>query len=650
VRPGHAAGLAAVALYAVALGSVGLTRDWELLHEDNGALHTTFALSHLELGLGRTLAHDLFHEPRSGAAYRYGHHPPGPGLLLAAAFAAADSAAPAVARTVAIAFHLGSIVLMVAILARLLAPATALFGGALMATLPMGAYFGRMVNYEPLCLLPIMAQLFGYVALRQGAPARGLAALVGGIALGGLIDWPSFFFAAAVALAMAVDAVAAPGARPLFSRRSRRTGCAGGAGARDGATTGPPDDGGLAGQARHALLPAAAVTVSALVIMLVDVAHLWVAGGGSIRSLAEVMARPRSAGWGAFDALTFLASQAQTARRYFTDAGLASSLLVAAALCAPRWRMGVRLLDARDAGLLRRWLAVSGGAAIAYVLAAPSWARVHPYWQFYALPYVALSMLLVARLLWRGAAGRRSALAGALLAVFALDAAIGAASTLHYRHTQPSAHAVKQTAELRARYLAPAHLPIDAIRRLGPGAPVTVEGFVTVPPGLFTSFTGEQGFAIQDPTGGLYVALPERRDVPLGAKVRVTGNLADIAKLLVVRSRPDMVTPLRGHWLLAPEVTRTGRVGAGTEGRLVSVRGTITRPVGDDRPYGYKLFVDDGSGECQVFVPASTGIDPLANPAFGVGRPLAAAGFSGRYEHTHEVIPRFARDLAPGAP
>ena len=101
-----------------------------------------------------------------------------------------------------------------------------------------------------------------------------------------------------------------------------------------------------------------------------------------------------------------------------------------------------------------------------------------------------------------------------------------------------------------------------------------------------------------------------------------------------------------GRGAVAPaERIRTGAVGAATEGRLVRVEGTVARPIADDRPYGYKIWVDDGSGEVQVFVPVSTGIDPLADPLVRAGDHLVAVGLSARYGDTYEVVPRFAHDL-----
>jgi len=196
----------------------------------------------------------------------------------------------------------------------------------------------------------------------------------------------------------------------------------------------------------------------------------------------------------------------------------------------------------------------------------------------------------------------------------------------------------------------PDTVPIEAARHLPSGMTVTVKGFVTVPPGLFATFTGEQGFAVEDATAGIYVALESQANFPLGKEVRVTGQLADIAELIVIASRVELVEPLTRQLVVQTQTITTGAVGAATEGRLVRMQGTVTRPIGDDRPYGYKIFLDDGSGEIQVFVPVSTGIDPFAPPGLQVGQRLTVVGFSGRFKETYEVIPRFAADLTMAAP
>ena len=193
-------------------------------------------------------------------------------------------------------------------------------------------------------------------------------------------------------------------------------------------------------------------------------------------------------------------------------------------------------------------------------------------------------------------------------------------------------------------------VPSETARRSAPGATMTVEGFVTDPPGLFASFTGDQGFAVEDATGGIYIALSGAFTASLGQGVFVTGRLTDIAGLITLASSAELIGPTSQERVVQPMRVKTGAVGPATEGRLVEIRGTITRPLADDRPYGFKIAVDDGSGETQVFIPVSTGIDPHVDPVLRAGQGVTVVGFSGRYEETQEVVPRFRRDLSVPAP
>jgi hypothetical protein len=254
--------------------------------------------------------------------------------------------------------------------------------------------------------------------------------MMAGIGLGGFVDWPAFFFAGAILLALIADAVA--------RRRDP-------ADARD--------------RARGA--PIRALVAWTGVVLAIDLAHLWLVGSGSIGSMRlvdRVLAGAWAAQWATLDPLSFVLAQLETARRYFTDAGLVSALFVACAIVALRWAPAGALLRGGDTDTLRRVLAIGGGAAAAYVFIAPAWARVHAYWQFYALPFVVLAMLLVLRALIELGRTRASVVARLLLIVFVLDTLIGSATTLHYRHTTRSSHAIRQVAELRASAMTPAYL------------------------------------------------------------------------------------------------------------------------------------------------------------------------------------------------
>jgi hypothetical protein len=189
------------------------------------------------------------------------------------------------------------------------------------------------------------------------------------------------------------------------------------------------------------------------------------------------------------------------------------------------------------------------------------------------------------------------------------------------------------------------HHPIDigAARQLPPGTVVTVEGSVTVPSGDFSSSSFDEGFAIQDHTGGIYVSVATNLGLTVRQRVLVTGQLVDSFGLLTLVPASDGdVEVLRGHGqTVEPLWVRTGSVGAANQGRLVRVVGVITQPVVLDPPFGDKVFVDDGSGPIRIFVNTSTGIDVSA---LAPGQLLSVTGFSSAFNDP-EIDPRFQSDL-----
>jgi DNA/RNA endonuclease YhcR with UshA esterase domain len=165
--------------------------------------------------------------------------------------------------------------------------------------------------------------------------------------------------------------------------------------------------------------------------------------------------------------------------------------------------------------------------------------------------------------------------------------------------------------------------------------PVTVEGVVTVAAGSL-----DAGFAIQDPTGGVYVNHDSTERYLLGRHVRVTGRLMENHGLLGIA--PDSVVVVDRRRVPEPRPVRTGEVGEATEGWLIVTEGAVSGEVVDDRPYGWKLYVDDGSGPLLVFVSTSAGIDVGGVRA---GQRLRVVGLSGQYDDHHEVLPRAQADV-----
>jgi hypothetical protein len=188
-------------------------------------------------------------------------------------------------------------------------------------------------------------------------------------------------------------------------------------------------------------------------------------------------------------------------------------------------------------------------------------------------------------------------------------------------------------------------IPIAVARSLPLGTRVTVEGTASTPSGAFASSFFDAGFGLQDDRAGIYVSLQADVHVVPGDRLRVTGVLADSFGLLVLLPDDPGDVDRRGHGR-PPEPRRvpTGAVGETTEGLLVTVTATVTHaPVADD-DFGFKLFVDDGSGPLQIFVNLQTGIDVSS---LAVGERVKITGFSSQFDAEYEIDPRFAADVVP---
>ena len=109
---------------------------------------------------------------------------------------------------------------------------------------------------------------------------------------------------------------------------------------------------------------------------------------------------------------------------------------------------------------------------------------------------------------------------------------------------------------------------------------------------------------------GIWISVKKALRFEIGQRVLITGTLGQsVGKLQIVPNSPADVEALPGVRLRVA----TGQVGVATLGYLISVEGTITQDgVVADLPYGYKVFLNDGSGVAQVYLNASTNIDPRA--------------------------------------
>jgi len=192
-------------------------------------------------------------------------------------------------------------------------------------------------------------------------------------------------------------------------------------------------------------------------------------------------------------------------------------------------------------------------------------------------------------------------------------------------------------------------ISIAEARALPQGTVVTVDGSVTTPSGAFYSSFFDEGFGLQDSSGGIYVSLQTNLNVAPRRQASVTGTLTDFGfgLLVLVPSSPSDVKLHGAGPKIAPRVLATGAVSEATEGLLVRVVATVTQAPEIDGQYGIKFFVDDGSGELTIYVNFQTGIDVSD---LEVGQTVIVTGFSSQFDTHYEIDPRFPADIVVQAP
>ena len=91
-----------------------------------------------------------------------------------------------------------------------------------------------------------------------------------------------------------------------------------------------------------------------------------------------------------------------------------------------------------------------------------------------------------------------------------------------------------------------------------------------LPFGVFVSGTDEQGFAIQDTIGGIYISVAVDLDLAMRDHVEVTAQIATSAGLLILTTSADAVK-CKGHGkVVSAKPIAIGTVSEATEGRLLA--------------------------------------------------------------------------------
>ncbi|HUQ34682.1 MAG TPA: hypothetical protein VM095_21365 [Pyrinomonadaceae bacterium] len=184
---------------------------------------------------------------------------------------------------------------------------------------------------------------------------------------------------------------------------------------------------------------------------------------------------------------------------------------------------------------------------------------------------------------------------------------------------------------------------IAEARALPLGTIVTIEGSVTVPSGAFKSSFDDEGFVIQDMSSGIYVSAHTNLNLAVRQRVRVTGKLAETnAQFRIVEAEASSIE-VRGRGKeVKPKAVSTGKVNEQTLGQLLKVTGTISNPIVSIAPFGFRLPVNDGTGETVVYVSTSTRI---TQENLQQGQRISVMGIGGQFKGQYQIFPRFPADI-----
>ena len=200
-----------------------------------------------------------------------------------------------------------------------------------------------------------------------------------------------------------------------------------------------------------------------------------------------------------------------------------------------------------------------------------------------------------------------------------------------------------------------------------------VEGQVEAASGVFASSYQNRGFSLVDGTGGIFVLTDEDLGLKHGDRVWVSGRTYCQFGTLALRSKVVRAVSSQRTVVFAPravgQLTKRPEIPgnpdvvpnwcdclmpfSANEGNVITVRGIAVADLQDDGVYGFKLFLDDGTGVSQIFIDANSGVSVarIRDSLLVEGVDLCVSGVVGQFAGVgYELLPRTDRDIRRARP
>ncbi|MBP3952591.1 DUF6359 domain-containing protein [Bacillus suaedae] len=179
---------------------------------------------------------------------------------------------------------------------------------------------------------------------------------------------------------------------------------------------------------------------------------------------------------------------------------------------------------------------------------------------------------------------------------------------------------------------------IKEAREAGVKKKVTVEGIVTVTPGVW----GSNGYYIQDDTAGVYV---NGAGVKIGDRVKLTGITAESAGEFQLTNLIGQAEILGSVDVPAAIQLTPSEINEATEGKLVEVKGATISELKSVNTYGTFEFIATKEGKSvSVRVDNRAGVT-YDNFAYKNGDVVNVKGVVGEFNGTYQLKPRMVEDI-----
>jgi uncharacterized protein YdeI (BOF family) len=176
---------------------------------------------------------------------------------------------------------------------------------------------------------------------------------------------------------------------------------------------------------------------------------------------------------------------------------------------------------------------------------------------------------------------------------------------------------------------------LDQVANLETNNNVVVEGYVIVPP----SILGSQIIYIQDAKGlQIYQYNKDWPKLNEGDKVSIRGTLSFPygQPRLKVKNKIDINIIKSGSKKITPPVLKIEEINQELNGTLLTISGKVIEKSNN------KLFIDDETGEIEIYIKSSTGI---SLPDIAEGDILEATGILESTDITERLLPRYITDV-----